>query len=425
MKVAYLVSGYPRNSHTFIRREIKALESFGVEVLPHAQRPLDEPLVTEADREEYQRTRVLLSAGMLEYAWGLTAAALRHPGTFLRALVTAVHLGNRSERGVLRYLAYLAEAVVLERWLRGTGVSHLHAHFGNNATSVALLCHRLGGPPFSFTVHLDDFDNVRAKVIDASFVVAISSFGRSQLYRRIDPGDWAKVREVHCGVDGALLATPQTPVPAARRLVCVARLHPDKGHLLLLEAAARLAADGLDFEIVLAGDGPFRGPVEERIRALKLERQIKLAGWMSEQQVRQSILDSRALVLPSFNEGLPVSLMEALALGRPVIGTAIAGIPELVIPHVNGWLIPAGSVDALTSALREVLQAQPAQLEAMGRAGAALVAERHDAGREAGKLLTFLRAAVGEVVPLQPASPGDESAVSDADAAILPRSSTR
>lgn len=391
MKVAYLVNGYPRTSHSFIRREIRALESLGVEVLRFAQRPLNEPLVNEADVEEHRRTRVVLSAGVLAHAWALLAVSLQRPLRFARALRTALQLGARSERGRGLHLAYLAEAAVLERWLRGTGVSHLHAHFGNASTSVALLCHSLGGPPFSFTIHgMDEYDNTREKVAHAAFALAVSSFGRAQLYRRVDLSEWPKIHEVHCGVDEAMTAAPLTPVPAVPRLVCVARLHVEKGHLVLLEAAAQLAAEGVPFELVLVGDGPLRPVVEERIRALKLQAHVRLAGWIGGEQVRDEIVASRAMVLSSFTEGLPVVLMEALALGRPVIASALSGIPELVRPGVDGWLVPAGAVEELVDAMREVLQASPARLEAMGRAGARLVAERHDPNKEARKLLALL-----------------------------------
>jgi glycosyltransferase involved in cell wall biosynthesis len=426
LKIAYLVNGYPRTSHSFIRREIRALESLGVEVLRHSQRPLDEPLVGEVDQEEFRRTRVVLSAGVAAHVGALLAVALRRPLAFAQAFATALQLGTRSERGPVLHLVYLAEAAVLERWLRGTGVTHVHAHFGTASAAIALMCRLLGGPPFSFTIHgADEYENARRKVSRAAFVVAVSSFGRAQLYRRIDPGEWYKVREVHCGLDDDLLAAPLTPVPKAARLVCVARLHVEKGHLVLLEAAARLAASGLRFEILLVGDGPLRQVIEEKVRSLGLKDRVLVAGWMNAEQVRDAILSARALVLPSFTEGLPVVLMEAMALGRPVISTAIAGIPELVAPDVNGWLVPAGSVEALVPAMREALEASPARLEAMGRAGAALVAERHDAGTEARKLLALFESAADQGPGLHDEPPIAEALAPPEDGAAQPRSAAR
>lgn len=401
MKVAYLVNQYPRTSHSFIRREIQALEAQGVEVLRFSLRPLNEKLVSEADREELARTRIVLDQGLLGHALALAALALLRPAALARALSIALRLGWRSDRGLLRHLAYLAEACVLTRWLHSGGAEHLHAHFGTNSATVALLCHQLGGPNYSFTVHgPEEFDKpeflgLGEKIHRAAFVVAISSYGRSQLYRWSRYQDWPKLQVVHCGVGDELLHAPPTPVPSAPRLVCVARLSEQKGHLLLIEAAARLAGENLPFEIVLAGDGPLRGSIEAQIDRLGLKEYVRVAGWMNAAQVREAILGARALLLPSFAEGLPVVVMEALALGRPVITTAIAGTPELVEPGVTGWLVPAGSVEALVPAMRAALQAPPERLQEMGRAGAALVARNHDAAREAAKLLALFRSASG------------------------------
>jgi glycosyltransferase involved in cell wall biosynthesis len=401
LRVAYLINQYPATSHSFIRREIHALEALGAEVLRFSLRRARQALVTEADRRELERTRVVLDTGALGHALAVAGVALRSPPRFARALAAAVRLGWRSERGLLRHLAYLAEACVLAGWLRGSGVDHLHAHFGTNPAAVALLCAELGGPRFSFTVHgPEEFDKpeflaLREKIRRAAFVVAISSFGRSQLCRWARYEDWPKLEVVRCGLEEDLLRSGFSPIPADPRLVCVARLSEQKGHLLLVEAAARLASEGVAFELVLAGDGPLRPRIEEQIRRLGLEGSVRIAGWMSAGEVRDTLLGARALVLPSFAEGLPVVVMEALALGRPVITTAIAGIPELVEPGVTGWLIPAGSVDALVSAMRAALRESPARLDEMGRAGAALVGRHHDAGQEARKLAALFRAAAG------------------------------
>ncbi len=404
MRVAYLVNQYPRTSHSFIRREINALEALGVEVLRYSLRPPSEPLVTEADRVELGKTRAVLGAGALAHGAAVLAAAARRPVAFARAAVVAARLGARSDRGLLRHAAYLAEACLLERWLRQAGAEHLHAHFGTNSATVALLCRMLGGPSYSFTVHgPEEFDKpeflgLGEKVRQAAFVVAISSFGRSQLFRWTRHEDWPKLQIVRCGLGEDLLRAPSTPVPVAPRLVCVARLSEQKGHLLLVEAAAKLTGEGVDFELQLAGDGPMRSEIEAAIARLGVEGRVRLVGALSAEQVREAIVGARALVLPSFAEGLPVVVMEALALGRPVVTTAIAGIPELVRSGETGWLVPAGAVDALAAAMREVLEASPRRLAEMGRAGAALVASEHDAAREAQELARLFRSATREDV---------------------------
>lgn len=400
MRIAYLVNQYPRTSHSFIRREIHAVEALGVQVLRFSLRPLDEELVDDADRRELALTRIVLDQGVVRHALAIAIAALRRPAALARAVVLAVRLGWRSDRGLVRHFAYLAEAAVLASWLRRDPADHVHAHFGTNSAAVALLCHALGGPTYSFTVHGSEFDKpeflgLGEKIRRAAFAVAVSSFGRAQLCRWARDEDWPKVHVVHTGVGEELLRAPPMPVPAAPRLVCVARLVRLKGHAVLIEAAARLAKEGLPFEIVLAGDGPFRARIVDLIREFGVEDRVKLAGWMNANQVREAILGARAMVLPSLSEGLPVVIMEALALGRPVISTAISGIPELVEPGVTGWLVPAGSVDPLVHAMHEALQATPARLEEMGRAGAARVARRHDAAEEARKLVGLVRAALG------------------------------
>jgi glycosyltransferase involved in cell wall biosynthesis len=399
MKVAYLVNQYPHVSHSFIRREVAALEALGLAVERFSVRPSPADLVDPADQAERQRTQILLDVGLLGLLGALARTALTRPIRWLRGLRWAVRLGRRSERGVLRHLVYLAEACVLLRRLWRCEAGHLHAHFGTNSAAVALLTRLLGGPPYSFTVHgPEEFDrpdslSLTDKIEHAAFVVGVSSFGRSQLFRWCAAEHWPRVHVVRCGVDAAFLGGGPQPVPDTNRLVCVGRLAEQKGQLLLLEALGRLAAEGVAFEMMLAGDGPMRGLIEQRVKRLGLDGKVRITGWLSNDAVRQEVVSARALVLASFAEGLPVVLMEALALGRPVVTTYIAGIPELVEGGVNGWLVSAGSADALAGALREVLWAPRERLEQMGKAGAARVAALHDAGREAAKLAELFRAA--------------------------------
>jgi colanic acid/amylovoran biosynthesis glycosyltransferase len=402
LRVGYLVNRYPAVSHTFIRREIAGVEACGIELRRYSIRSTEESeIVDPADRAERERTTVLLKGGMAALLGSVLGSALTRPLKFFRALGVAWRIGKRSDRGRLRHLAYLAEACLLRGWLRRESVAHLHAHFGTNPATVALLCRLLGGPSYSFTAHgPEEFDRpealgLREKIHHASFVVAISDFGRSQLMRWSEAASWPRLHVVHCGVDREFLKRAGMPVPERRRLVCVGRLCEDKGQLLLVEAAGRLAREGLEFEIVLVGDGGLRREIGEKIRSLGLEGRIILRGWMDGEGVRREIEEARALVLPSFAEGLPVVIMEALALGRPVLSTYVAGIPELVRPGVNGWLVAAGSVEALVYSLREVLEAPRERLDAFGLAGRAAVAERHDANKEAARLAEHFRLAAG------------------------------
>ena len=399
MIVAYLINQYPRASHSFIRREIHALEAQGVTVHRFTIRQFAE-VVDEADKAEESKTHVLLNASAILSA--TVIAVLTHPAAFFRALALTIKVGRKSDRGAIRNLIYFAEACSLVRLLRQNNVRHLHAHFGTNPATVAMLTRVLGGPPYSFTVHgPEEFDRpeqlaLGEKVARSAFTITISEFGRSQLFRWTRSADWSRIHVVHCGVDRMFLSSPPTStVPAARRLVCVGRLAEQKGQLLLCRAASILPREKLDFEIALVGDGPMRGEIEAEIARLNLHENIKITGWMSNSAVRDQILSSRALVLPSFAEGLPVVIMEALALRRPVISTYVAGIPELVEPNTNGWLVPAGAIEPLAAAMREALSASPDRLAQMGEAGARRVADNHDVTLEAAKLKELFSRSMG------------------------------
>lgn len=385
MKVGYLVNQYPKVSHTFVRREIHALEELGVDVARFTVRRVNEPLEDEADRAEAGKTRVILDEGARGLARGLLRTALKHPLAFASAARKAVRLGLGSDRGLLVHAAYLAEACVLAEWLDDAGVSHVHAHFGTNPATVAMLCRDLGGPTFSFTVHgPEEFDKPEAihleeKIRSARFVAGVSSFGRSQLFRRARARDWDKIHVVRCGLDERLLETAPTPVPDVPRLVCVGRLSEQKGQLLLVEAVARLLREGVKVELVLVGDGELRADIEAKIAREGIGQHVRITGWASGEVVRQEILAARAMALPSFAEGLPVVIMEALALSRPVLSTYVAGIPELVEPGASGFLVPAGSIDALVDGLRELLGTDVVELGRLAAEGRRRVLALHDA----------------------------------------------
>lgn len=397
MKVAYLSNQYPLTTHTFIRREIAGLESAGIEVLRLSIRPTLEPLPDPEDRREREITHALLEHGAAGLLGHVAAVLATSPRRFLSALWLAYHLGLGSHRGLLRHFGYLAEACALWRIVRRAGISHVHAHFGTNAAMVAMLAATFGGLSFSFTVHgPGEFDrpeglSLGEKVARARFVAAISEFAKSQASRWSHPEHWSKIHVIRCGVDEHFLDEPLTEPPQAKRLVCVGRLVGAKGHAILIEACARLLAEGQRFEVRLIGDGELRGLCEEMVRERGLGGTISFLGWRSGEDVRHELVDSRGLVLPSFAEGLPVVIMEALALGRPAISTRIAGIPELVATGETGWLVTPGSVDALVAAMREALELAPSRLLALGRAGRERVSAAHDARREAEKLAKLFR----------------------------------
>lgn len=399
MRVAYIVNQYPMVSHSFVRREILALEELGACVLRVACRGWDAPLADAADLSERARTHYLLRDGVVRLLASSVRCLLASPLRFLRAARLAAGMARMSPRPLAVHLVYLAQACGLLELARRERVSHVHAHFGTNPTEVAMLCATLGGPKFSFTVHgPEEFDmpaglHLKDKVERAAFVAAISSFGRSQLYRWIPHAEWGKVKEVRCGVDEAFRGIMPIPVPQSRMFVCVGRLCEQKGQMLLLAAAREMAARDFDFELVLAGDGEMRPEIEALIAAYGLGGRVRITGWVSGEQVRSLLLSARALMLPSFAEGLPVVVMEAMSLERPVVTTSIAGIPELVRHGEEGWLIPAGDCGALVRAWTELLQAPPARLREMGRKARERVERRHSTAEAARRLLQNFRSA--------------------------------
>ncbi len=392
MKVAYLTNQYPKTSHSFIRREILAVEAAGIEVQRFTVRLPDEPLVDPQDKQELQRTESLLGSGAGTLLSALLLTALGRPLATLRAARQAIVLGRRSPRGVLVHMIYLVEACHLRRRLQQCGAEHLHIHFATNPTTVGLLCKTLGGPSFSFTVHstasseTPETNALDVKLAACSFACAVSYHGLGQLYGMTPRSDWKRWHLIHCGVDERFLGGETTPLPTAPRFVCVARFSPEKGLFTLLEAVALLQGE---WELVLVGDGPQRPEIESELQRLGIAARVRLAGWQAGEEVRKEIEGARALVIPSYVEGLPVVAMEALALGRPVVATSVGGLSELIEQGANGQLVPSGSARHLADGLAWALSdaVDPQQVAK----GTQLIREQHDAEKEGARLAQLFR----------------------------------
>lgn len=403
LRVAYLINRYPSISHSFIRREIQALGKQGVKVSRVALRGWDEATPDSRDAAELKETAYVLRGGPLPLLAAAGAMFFGSPVRWFKAFLETLSLSWKADRSVAVHLIYFLEACWLARHMLEQRVEHLHAHFGTNPATVALIAAILTGKSWSFTVHgPEEFDKpealkLRQKMEAAAFTVAISCFGRGQLFRWVDAQQWGKIKVVHCALEpdyfGSLAISRSSGMPT--RLLCVGRLCEQKGQLLLIEAVRQLVAEGLDLQLVLAGDGEMRGKIEQAISAAGLAGRVTISGWLSSDQVGDQIARCTALVLPSFAEGLPVVLMEAMALGRPVISTYVAGIPELVQAGDNGWLVPSGSVSELTAAIREVALTSPERLDEMGRAGQQRCIERHSVEVEVKKLVHLFAVAIG------------------------------
>ncbi|MCB1355633.1 MAG: glycosyltransferase [Maritimibacter sp.] len=398
MTVAYVLNTYPQPSHSFIRREVRALERRGLEVHRFAMRRSHLTLVDPGDREEAEKTDYVLDAGAVGLARGLTRAVLSAPGPAWAAFKLAWRIGGASPLGRLRHLIYLAEAADVKARCTAAGVTHVHAHFGTNAAAVAMLTRALGGPGYSFTVHgPEEFDAPAAlslsdKIARSAFVVGVSQFGRSQLCRWTPLADWDKVKVVHCGIEPAVFPEDPAPPPPhdGLHLVAIGRFVEQKGQKVLVEAMAKLPADGPKVTLALVGDGELRADLETAIAAAGLGDRVEITGWLDEAGVRAEIARADALVMPSFAEGLPMVIMEAMAMARPIISTYIAGAPELVLEGENGWLVPAGDAQALADAIGALAETPVETRAEMGRAGRARVLERHGIDGQAARLAGFI-----------------------------------
>jgi colanic acid/amylovoran biosynthesis glycosyltransferase len=391
MRIAYFTNQYPAPSHTFIRREIVALEARGHDLHRYTIRQSSTPLVDADDMLEAGKTRYISRLGIAGFAVHILSSVFRNPLGMLKAIAHTKMYADAAGRTYFKHLAYLLEAAILADWCRRDKIAHLHVHFGTNPSTIAALAHQISGIKFSFTAHgADEFDRpiswgLGHKVRAAAFTVSVCSYGRGQLMRWATPYDWAKIHVVHCGIDNQYLVDEANELSTEKRLLCVARLSSEKGHVLLLEAAKILRSEGHEFKLILAGDGPLRDHLEREVKRLALSDLVTFLGTISQEDVRREMLLARAFVLPSFAEGLPVVLMETMALRRAAISTYVAGIPELVRPE-NGWLIPAGDAHALSRAMCEALTGGDTELSQKGEFGRRRVLERHDIQTSAAQL---------------------------------------
>ncbi|GGG78336.1 colanic acid biosynthesis glycosyltransferase WcaL [Salipiger pallidus] len=388
-KLAYLTGEYPRASDTFIQREVAALRALGHEVVTCSIRTTGaEHLVGPEQREEHGRTFKVLSAAKspLRLARATLRFALGSPVRFARSLCLAWKTAPRGVRGRAYNLIYFLEAAVLADRLKAEGVAHLHNHIAKASCTVAMLASELSGIPYSFTIHGPDifFEpyhwRIDEKTARASFVACISDYCRSQLMVFADPAHWDKLHIIHCGID------PDRYAPSAhtgQTLLFVGRLAGVKGVPILLDAVAALKDRHPHLRLALIGDGPERAALEAR--AKPLGETVVFLGYQSQDAVAEALSQSDVFVLPSFAEGVPVVLMEAMAAGVPVVATQIAGIPELVSHWDSGILVRPGDVEALTEAIDQML-ASADQRRVMGAVGRATVESEFNIRTEAARL---------------------------------------
>jgi colanic acid/amylovoran biosynthesis glycosyltransferase len=398
MRVAVLTSEYPCISHTFIRREVVALRRHGVEVRTFSiRRPESEDWMGSEDLAERRGTWYLLPAPISSLAKAHVGAFLRHPVRYCSILLRALGHRPRGVRGWVYGFIYFAEAILLVRELEKDRITHVHNHFGNAAAIVGYLASRYLALGWSLTVHgIAEFDGVaslllKEKLVAADFVACVSHFGRAQAQRQLDPACWSKLFINRCGIDTSRLPAPQPRGQGGPlRVLAVGRLSPEKAFPGLVEAFAKVRSLGIDAQLDIIGDGPERGRIDAAIKSRGLEGCCRLLGRQSETSVFEQMARADVFAMSSLMEGLPVVLMEALALEVPVVAPCVAGIPELVKDGRSGLLYSPGHWPELADCLAKLLQDGDLRRR-LGSEGRRLVLAEFDIERAIQPLLRALR----------------------------------
>ncbi|MEO0661672.1 MAG: glycosyltransferase, partial [Planctomycetota bacterium] len=393
---------FPKITETFVLYEALALEELGAEV--HVF-----PLV--AHEEEVQHPGVARLRGRVVRprigaagALGLLLGQLvRAPLRSLRAVLAALRCTGGSPAHALRALALAPRAVSVARAIRAAGCVHVHAHFATHPALVARVVRELSGVGYTFTAHGSDLHRdprgLRAKVLGARAAITVSDYNKRFVLEHAGEDLADRVRVLRCGVDlrrfAAAERAERPSAPGTLRVACVAALRSVKGHVHLLEAVARCAERGVDVTLELAGDGPLRAELEAFVGDRDLEDRVRFLGAVDRDGIAALLERSDAAALTSIQdaegrrEGIPVSLMEAMAMELPVVASDLSGIPELIEDGVHGLLAPPGDAEAIAGALAS-LAGNPEERARMGRRGRERVAQEYDLSENAVELARTL-----------------------------------
>jgi colanic acid/amylovoran biosynthesis glycosyltransferase len=387
--LAYLVSSYPTLSMAWLLREVLQLRRMGVRLDVAAVNAPDRPAekMTAEEAAEAGAAYHLKTHGA---AGGIKAHLLglvRHPGGYLRGWQLVFELGGLDIRSVAFNLMYFTEALMVGAWMERKQQRHLHVHLASQAATVGMYVRRAFGFGLSITVHGPDefYDTggqyLAQKIAAANFICCISYYARSQLMRLSPASEWDKLVVSRLGVDAEVFAPrPSRHAPETFEIVCVGRLTPAKGQHLLIEAVERLTQQGRSVRLRLVGDGPDGAALRERTALLANPEAVVFEGAVNQDRIRALYAMADAFCIPSFAEGIPVVLMEAMAMEIACVSTHITGIPELIRDGVDGLLVAPSDVDGLTDALARLID--DAELrERLGKSGRQRVREHYDLNR--------------------------------------------
>ena len=364
MRIAYLVSEYPHIRHTYLLREIRGLRSLGFEIKVIAVRPdLRSPAdYTSEEQDEFANAHYILKSSTVKLLWAQVHTLLTRPAGYARGLAAAFRYGRLHPRRTMYGLFYLAEAVASGRWIELQKLPHVHTHY---ASTVAWIMASVFRIPVSMTIHgSGEFEDpigfrLREKIAASEFVITISNFGRSELMRSAPDSEWRKIEVCRLGVELLRFSPrPFRPDPQPFELLCVGGIAPPRSFEMLIRAMAQLERDGRDALLRLVGDGPDRPALERLANELGVEHRVNFEGWKNQDQLRALYHRADLFVFSSLAEGIPVALMEAMAMEIPCVVSRVSGIPELVRDGLDGLLVAVSDEQAIVRALTHLMDDQ-------------------------------------------------------------------
>jgi len=361
-KLVYLTSEYPAISHTFILREVQSLRKQGFDIRSASIRKTENlHKMTDTEKEEARQTFYVQNISPAKFLLVQVRLLLSSPLQYLKTLSHSVRLVLKGTKAI-KAMAYFLEAVILVDWMRSEKLNHVHVQFPNPAATVALISSQFKGIEYSLSVHgpmvfLDASENLLPeKFENALFVRCISQYCQCQVLRLLSHENWEKVSVVRLGIELDQFAPQITKPNEVAQIVCVGRLIPEKGQRVLLAACHRLKKKGIPFVATFVGDGVDRKALEELSRSLDLDDSVSFSGALGQNEVKRMYDKSDIFVLSSFNEGLPVVLMEAMAKELAVVSTHIDGIPELIENEKSGFLVTPSDNEELSARLEMLIK---------------------------------------------------------------------
>lgn len=357
MRLAYFTNTYPRATDTFIRREVLGLRQRGLDVVTYSVRKtgsdhdVDDEVISEKKNTHY-----LLPFNVIELLVLIFKTFVVDPGRFLKTSLLALKTSRPGIKGHFLQLVYFLEAVLLAQRVSEDRVEHLHNHLGDNSGTVTLLAARLANVPYSISIHGPHifFDGLHwaldKKTEHAKFISCIGHFCTSQMMLYSDKDYWNKFKIIRCGVNLQQFDY-RAPSRKAKKLAYVGRISAEKGLPILFDSIAQLHKQNYDIELTLLGDGEDRKFLEDLAKERGIANVVKFAGFVDQTTIVETLRASDIFVLPSFAEGIPVSLMEAMAIGIPVIATHVGGVTELVIDQQTGQMVSPSDAEGLANAI--------------------------------------------------------------------------